>query len=107
MQKINVSSRTARKGFGLIVLITILLSGCGGGGGAGSSSSGDWYYHWRCNGDSECLALGPGTVGQTEGTINPRCNSPQSCCGDTAKMCGWKKDESRRAVTVHGKYTIT
>lgn len=70
MQKIDVPSRTARKGFGLIVLITILLCGCGGGGGAGSSSSGDWYYHWSCNGDSECLALGPGTVGQTEGTIN-------------------------------------
>jgi hypothetical protein len=35
------------------------------------------------------------------------CNSPQSCCGDTAKMKGWEKDESRKAATARGKYAIT
>lgn len=47
----------------------LLVSGCGGGVGEGGGSD-DWYYHWSCNGDSECLALGPGEVGQTSGTIN-------------------------------------
>ncbi|HEY3859836.1 MAG TPA: IPT/TIG domain-containing protein, partial [Gammaproteobacteria bacterium] len=41
-----------------------LLSGCG----AGSSSSGDWFYHWDCNGDSECLATNP--TGAASGTAD-------------------------------------
>lgn len=41
-----------------------LLSGCG----AGSSSPPDWYYHWNCNGDSECLATNP--TGAPSGTLD-------------------------------------
>ena len=46
------------------------LTGCGGAGGSISSSggSGDWYYHWNCNGDSECLATNP--TGQSSGTLD-------------------------------------
>ena len=52
-------------------LVLAGLSGCAGGsgtsGGGGPSrgdgasgangASGDWYYHWNCNGDPECVAL--------------------------------------------------
>lgn len=41
-----------------------LLSGCG----AGSSSPPDWYYHWNCNGDSECLSTNP--TGAASGTVD-------------------------------------
>lgn len=49
-----------------------LLSGCGGGPGAGGTggASGDWYYHWNCNGDSQCLATNPGATNQASGTLN-------------------------------------
>jgi IPT/TIG domain-containing protein len=42
-----------------------LLSGCGGAGG---DSPPDWYYHWDCNGDSECLSTNP--TGAASGTLN-------------------------------------
>jgi len=45
----------------------LLVSGCGAGAGGGSD---DWFYHWRCNGDPQCLALGPGKLNQESGTIN-------------------------------------
>lgn len=41
-----------------------LLAGCG----AGSSSPPDWYYHWNCNGDSQCLATNP--TGAPSGTLD-------------------------------------
>lgn len=44
------------------LLVAALATGCGAGGG------GDWYYHWSCNGDSECLALNP--TGASSGTLN-------------------------------------
>jgi hypothetical protein len=47
--------------FGLVGL----LAGCGGAGG---SSPPDWFYHWNCNGDSECLATNP--TGAASGTLN-------------------------------------
>jgi hypothetical protein len=34
-------------------LFALLAAGCGGTGGG----SNDWYYHWTCNGDSQCQAL--------------------------------------------------
>ena len=46
-------------------LFAVLAHGCGGAGGTGS----DWYYHWSCHGDSECLATNPGS--QTSGTAGP------------------------------------
>jgi hypothetical protein len=58
-------------------LFSFGLTGCGGGGGdsGGSSGSGsgggssvDWYYHWSCNGDPDCLATNP--TGQPSGTLN-------------------------------------
>lgn len=43
---------------GACVLVLFgLLSGCGNG-----SSSSDWFYHWNCNGDPECLATNPGST---------------------------------------------
>lgn len=53
------------------IIVVTVLTGCGGGGSGGSSGgSGDWYYHWSCNGDSQCLALGPGATNQASGTLN-------------------------------------
>lgn len=53
------------------------LGGCGAGTPSGSSSSSsgssvgssssDWYYHWNCNGDPECLVANPSTTNQTSG----------------------------------------
>jgi trimeric autotransporter adhesin len=54
------------------VLVTLVAAACGvevGDAGGGGSSS-DWYYHWSCNGDPECLALGPGQPNQASGTLN-------------------------------------
>lgn len=44
---------------GLAVLL--MVSGCSG-------VSPDWYYHWNCNGDPDCLALNP--TGAPSGTRN-------------------------------------
>ncbi len=43
----------------------LLASGCGGGGGG---ANGDWYYHWNCHGDSQCLATNP--TGAASGTLD-------------------------------------
>jgi hypothetical protein len=48
----------------LILASLALLSGCG----AGSSAPPDWYYHWNCNGDSECLGTNP--TGAASGTLD-------------------------------------
>jgi len=61
----TASSRHAR--LAVLSMGLLLATGCGAGGGGGGE---DWYYHWSCNGDSECLALGPGAIGQASGTIN-------------------------------------
>lgn len=58
------SSRRAR--LTVLSMTLLLAASCGAGGGAEE----DWYYHWSCNGDPECLALGPGSIGQPSGTIN-------------------------------------
>jgi hypothetical protein len=42
-----------------------LLSGCGAGG---ASAPPDWFYHWNCNGDSECLSTNP--TGAPSGTLD-------------------------------------
>src|SRR5690349_16467331 len=49
------------------LLIGLTLAGCGGSGGSGGASD-DWYYHWDCNGDTECLATNP--TGASSGTLN-------------------------------------
>jgi hypothetical protein len=56
-----------------LVIAMVGLLNCGGatdtsGGGGGSSGSGDWYYHWNCHGDSECLSTNPN--GQAIGNLN-------------------------------------
>jgi hypothetical protein len=48
----------------VLVLLSLVLDGCGGAGGGG----GDWYYHWSCNGDYECLTTNP--TGQASGTVD-------------------------------------
>jgi hypothetical protein len=52
---------------GLAILISSLLVACGGTAGGGSGS-GDWYYHFACNGDSQCLNLNP--TGQSSGNLD-------------------------------------
>jgi hypothetical protein len=52
----------------LLAITGFLLAGCGASGSTSGSGSGDWYYHWNCNGDSECLATNP--TGQPSGTLN-------------------------------------
>jgi len=42
-----------------------VLAGCGAGG---ASSPPDWFYHWNCNGDSQCLATNP--TGAPSGTAD-------------------------------------
>jgi hypothetical protein len=41
--------------------------------------NGDWYYHWNCNGDSECLATNPN--GTPTGTTDegPGAGGQSSC----------------------------
>jgi IPT/TIG domain len=56
------------------LLAAALAAGCGGG-----ASSNDWYYHWNCNGDSECLALNPGAVNQPSGTVGPEAGGLSGC----------------------------
>lgn len=36
------------------LMAALFLAGCGGGGGAAAEPN--WYYHFICNGDSECLS---------------------------------------------------
>jgi hypothetical protein len=72
------------------MLVCGSLSGCAGGGGAGGGgpsaggarnggardgggTTDDWYYHWNCNGDPECVALtepGQGGLDGPSGTHN-------------------------------------
>jgi len=47
----------------LVLALFALLTGCGG-----SAASSDWYYHWSCNGDSQCLSTNP--TGAPSGTLN-------------------------------------
>src|SRR5512147_2283656 len=47
-----------------IVLLAALATGCGGITGGEP----DWYYHWNCHGDMECLSLNP--TGAPAGTLN-------------------------------------
>lgn len=54
----------------LLFACTSLITGCGASSSINDSGggSGDWYYHWNCNGDSECLATNP--TGAASGTLN-------------------------------------
>lgn len=48
---------------GVLALVAALLFyACSGG------TSGDWYYHWDCHGDSECLSTNP--TGAPSGTAD-------------------------------------
>lgn len=65
----HLRSAPVRAGrLGLPALVALLAAGCGGGAADGHAD--DWYYHWSCNGDPECLALGPGATNPASGTIN-------------------------------------
>src|SRR5579859_1514421 len=52
----------------LASLSFLLLAACGASSSTSSSGSGDWFYHWNCNGDSECLATNP--TGAASGTLD-------------------------------------
>src|SRR5690242_19092996 len=54
--------------FMVLLLPSLLLAACGSGSSGGGSGSGDWFYHWNCNGDSECLATNP--TGAASGTLD-------------------------------------
>ena len=62
----------SRAGVALLLLTTALASGCGALGG------GDWYYHWSCNGDPDCLSTNP--TGLPSGTLNEGPAEP-NCTG--------------------------
>jgi hypothetical protein len=50
------------------LLLTLgLVAACGGAGGTGGGSD-DWYYHWNCNSDADCLTTNP--TGQSSGTLD-------------------------------------
>lgn len=42
--------------------------GSSSGEDSGGGGNGDWYYHWNCNGDAECLATN--SAGQPSGTLD-------------------------------------
>src|SRR5262245_45306258 len=64
-------------------LILTSLPACSGGDGSSSGASSDWYYHWNCNGDPECIALTePGQAGldgpsgtKNEGPVYANCSA--------------------------------
>lgn len=58
---------------GLLVLAAG-LAGCGGGGGGGGGSDPAWYYHFACNGDSQCASLNP--TNGTSGSLNQGTGAP-------------------------------
>lgn len=61
-------------------LVALALSACGGGGG--SSSEANWYYHFVCNGDSECLSTNfAGTSSGTSDSLGPGQGGQSSCNG--------------------------
>lgn len=65
-----------RSGWLMLVSLSFLLLAACGASSSSSSSSGDWFYHWNCNGDSECLATNPsGTASGTldEGPVEVNC----------------------------------
>gem|GEM_PF-6968302 len=51
----------------VVLSLAVLLVGCKGGDSVGSGG-GDWWYHWNCHGDPDCLALNP--TGAPIGDIN-------------------------------------
>lgn len=57
---------TGTRAFAAVFALGLLasLSGCG----AGASSPPDWFYHWSCNGDSQCLGTNP--TGAASGTLD-------------------------------------
>lgn len=65
----------------LLTLTVLALAGCSGGGGGGGGGEAEWYYHFVCNGDPECLstnfagaASGTSKQGPGQGGISG-CNS--------------------------------
>lgn len=56
-------------GVAVAVLLSgaLALAGCGGGGGGGGADA-NWYYHFICNGDTECLSTNFTPNGDPEGT---------------------------------------
>jgi hypothetical protein len=49
----------------VLSMAALLAAACGDAGG-----DGDWYYHFDCHGDPECLALNPLPDGTPSGTLN-------------------------------------
>jgi hypothetical protein len=74
---VNLRGRWTRSTLPRLCVVAAFLAGFGAActsttGSDSSSGNGgaDWYYHWSCNGDPECLSLGPGADGQASGTLN-------------------------------------
>ncbi len=57
----------------LPLALALATAACGG------AQSDDWYYHWSCHGDSECLGLNPGYIGQGTGTAGPIAGGQAGC----------------------------
>jgi hypothetical protein len=67
-----IFARSRRARLAAASLFALLAAGCGTAG-----DSGGWYYHWSCNGDSECLATNP--TGQPSGTSGPISGEQVGC----------------------------
>jgi hypothetical protein len=44
-----------------------------------SGGNGDWWYHWNCNGDAQCLATNPGGTSSGEVDEGPGSGGQTSC----------------------------
>jgi hypothetical protein len=55
--------------FGFLLLV-FSMQNCSAGGGS-SGGSVEWYYHWNCNGDSECLLINSACGSGPSGTCPP------------------------------------
>lgn len=63
---------------GFLAAISLAFQNCSSGGGGAAGGSGDWYYHWNCHGDSQCLANNPSgtaTGNLDEGPAEASCTS--------------------------------
>lgn len=68
MPGINKGRSASRAGLSCFIWI---VASCGNAAG-----SGDWYYHWNCNGDPQCLATNP--TGAPSGVLDE--GPAQSAC---------------------------
>src|SRR3981081_545395 len=73
-----LSSYIKLKAAAISIILVVFLSGCGGAAGSGSV---DWYYHFICNGDPQCLQLNFTPAGTPSGTSGNLGSGPGGISG--------------------------